>query len=722
MNINNSGSVPPYLFDENVTLLIMKSPLYRRLVGAALVLSTLAPSLQASQHASFSTPTEKHQQARQPNQIKIETVKQTIALHDKSGMETTISKPGAEYIKVYFSKIVLPEDAYVEVSDADGNEQYHYANAAIQRDQHGLMPAMSISDQTVTVRIVDPSEDFDPRLHGVVIDSYQTPEQPVFGATPSGAMASYTANTRINPACFKTNKHNQQERAQYHYSRPVALIHNNNRGTTGTAWRVGKPIEDKNGLRFLMLTNEHVVKTGNDANRLEVWFDFEHKHCNDQSYYGGRAKMPPLKLGVQKLLISRSGWDYDYHLFELRVPTKDIAKLKSYGYLGLDIESAERYQKIYVPQHGKDENVFLWPENIIKSIATEKRDGRACNIAESVRNGVGGIWHDCETTGGASGSPLIRGDTHTVVGLNNSLTLPPFSSEILGYGASMRDIWKDIAPYFDHKIPESYAFPEFVTEITPEPIVEVVKPEPIIEIVKPEPIIEVVEPEPIVEIIKPEPIVVVVKPETVVEIVTPEPIVEVKPEPIVEVVTPEPSIQNYKNRTKYAMGDIVLQNGVLYQCKQPSVCGSPPFAPGKALSGRAWNVYTAADDKTITPVTTHPAYQMWSTYAMGATVLHNGKAYQCKEPRLCGSPPYAPGKALAHRAWSDVSTTGENTTSAQPVYENFKMRTKYVLDDTVQHNGNLYQCKQPRLCGSPPYAPGKALSSRAWTMSGSVGK
>ncbi|MGS0744145.1 trypsin-like serine peptidase, partial [Glaciimonas sp. GG7] len=421
-------------------------------------------------------------QARKAQQIKIDVAKSGIALQDQKAMRTILTSPNAQYIKVYFSAFSLPDGAYVELSHPVSGERYRYTNDTVRRDLQGLMPAMSVSGETVVLEIVDPSGSFDSAQHSVVIDQYHTTTQSVVMRAPPDATAEHVPNLRIRPACFNDDKDDLEKQAIYHYSRPIALVNNYNPneqgyGSYGSAWRVGEPMKDENGgLRFLMFTNHHVFKDSHDDSKVEVWFDHEHINCKHdlRRPHLDRGKAP-VKFAAKKKLRSNSGRDLDYQLFELQVSPEDVAKLKSFGYLGLDITTATEGQGIYIPQHGTDPNVgYENDEVVLKTIATITPDGESCKLDYVFETIEENIRYSCPTSGATSGSPVTNSDTHTVVGLHNGGYTPDDGSLKINFAAMMQYIWREVAPDFGSVVPVSYPIIDTVIDdsVEPEPIID----------------------------------------------------------------------------------------------------------------------------------------------------------------------------------------------------------------------------------------------------------
>lgn len=104
----------------------------------------------------------------------------------------------------------------------------------------------------------------------------------------------------------------------------------------------------------------------------------------------------------------------------------------------------------------------------------------------------------------------------------------------------------------------------------------------------------------------------------------------------------------------YALGDVVVVNGVAYLCRaSPEACGMPGFEPG---TGRAWDQVWAV---VVCPsACAGPAYRPGRSYAAHEWVVVDGIAYRCKSgvaSNWCGSPNYEPGTGFAWRdAWEVI--------------------------------------------------------------------
>ena len=92
-----------------------------------------------------------------------------------------INVPGASFIKLHFSHFNLPEGIEVEITNPDGSEMWLYAHderreitvdADIGDDGVNSFSAMSVTGDTVIVRLTGDLSLFDPSEHRLEIDSW----------------------------------------------------------------------------------------------------------------------------------------------------------------------------------------------------------------------------------------------------------------------------------------------------------------------------------------------------------------------------------------------------------------------------------------------------------------------------------------------------------------------------------------------------------------------
>ena len=304
----------------------------------------------------------------------------------------TLRYPGADYVKLHFSRVELAPGDRVTVSDATGQESYSYTEQEL-RDAAGW--AMSISGDTAVVGTR--TERADPlgvrsRLAGLglTVDKAarglsrsesggRGPEESVCGRSDEKADA----------ICYKSSNP-----VAYVNARPVARILINGIELC-TAFRVGP------GNR--MLTNHHCLSSTGDVRRTEIWFNYECARC------GGADPLRPTKVWGDELLAT--GITLDYSLFSVR----DFDTVSPFGFLRLDARAPVRGEELYIPQHPRGEPTTIAMED------PGERSGN-CAVSNPAYDGYGrdtDTSYYCDTDGGSSGSPVISRDSNRVIALHH---------------------------------------------------------------------------------------------------------------------------------------------------------------------------------------------------------------------------------------------------------------------------------------------------------------
>lgn len=330
--------------------------------------------------------------------------------------------PGADYVKVRFSRLaVLPGDE-VTVSDPDGVEVHSYradprvlkvpGDSPTTRDESGGIWAMSVAGDTAVVTLRSRAESLTERggelagragdvvgdlsSYGVEIDRVArgfTPGEGSRGddqpAGPGSEESVCGRDDKKDAVCYKSD-----HPAEFDNSHPVARLLIDGRSLC-TAWRIGP--------NNRLLTNNHCIDRTFQARDTEVWFNYQCTACGDR-----RVKRPTKVVGADVLATERR---LDYTLFTVR----DFDAIRDFGHLTLDNRKAQRGEEVYIPQH---------PGGSPKKIAMESdRDSRgACRIDSPAYDGNfsgSDASYYCDTEAGSSGSPVLSRRTHKVIALHH---------------------------------------------------------------------------------------------------------------------------------------------------------------------------------------------------------------------------------------------------------------------------------------------------------------
>ena len=349
--------------------------------------------------------------------------------------EFTIDTLDATFVKVHFDYFNLPKGLSVEVSDPKRREVYRYGNR--QRDdftvdramgQNGTtgFSAMSISGPTAIVRLVGVAREPWTRAHGVrvsrILEGY--PEDMLAAVQPETLGGAGTLATCVNDkrsaVCYATT-----DPVAYDRSRPVARLVLA-RGSNCTAWRVGPNNH--------MFTNQHCIRTADEAASAEVWFNYQATTC------GGTTAGTVVKVSGASLLKTHGA--YDFALFTVN----NFASIAQFGYLGLDVRTPVQNEEIDIAQH---------PGARLKELAvvSDHVGGGRCIIDEPLHDNLWGTLSDtayrCDTEGGSSGSPVLARATNKVLALHHVTY-----GSCLNGGVQFAYIWPEVSSFFGGVVPD----------------------------------------------------------------------------------------------------------------------------------------------------------------------------------------------------------------------------------------------------------------------------
>ena len=294
--------------------------------------------------------------------------------------EVTIEEPGATFIKLHFKKLKLKPGAYITVSSADGSESYRYPENTKNRVYKEKNEwAFTIESSSVVVRL------HASKLPGNVvrIDKWAVGVEPLSDNNNKSTCGSSDDYRRA--ACYESSNPTIYQRSEA-VARLVIVKGN---GTfTCTAWRVG-PRNDT------MITNNHCIGNQNHTSNTEVRFRHQHRSCS------GDQQRNQVRVRANQMLVTNGSTDMT--LFTINNPDR----VSQFGYLELENRNLNSGETVYIPQH---------PSGWAKRIAVQNA-GQDCRItSHSGKN----AYHNCDTQGGSSGSPIISRSSHRVIALHNA--------------------------------------------------------------------------------------------------------------------------------------------------------------------------------------------------------------------------------------------------------------------------------------------------------------
>lgn len=303
---------------------------------------------------------------------------QSWSAHLISGKATTVSHPGAWYVKVHLTKVT--PGAEVTVAHPNGSEVYRYTAAggdSASPDATGFW-AMSITGDTAVVSVTGSgSASIDKITRGF------TPAE--FAARPQPMSVCGTNDWR-DVVCFRTSN-----ATEYGRTRPVARLLINGRSLC-TGWRVGP--------NNRMLTNNHCFTS---PAGIEAWFNYDCTTC------GGTVAAATTKVTAAQVL--RTNAALDYTLFTVN----NFSTISSFGFIELDTRRPTVGEQMYIVQH---------PGGQMKKLGlrdTSTTTGFCQVRAVGVNGSSAGadISYMCDTIGGSSGSVVLSRVTHRAIALHH---------------------------------------------------------------------------------------------------------------------------------------------------------------------------------------------------------------------------------------------------------------------------------------------------------------
>jgi lysyl endopeptidase len=328
----------------------------------------------------------------------------------------TFRYPGADYVKVHFTRLALLPGDYLTIAKPDGSESHRYDGKLLEGlgdTVNGLLGesagkwAMSVTGDTAVVRLHLADDLLG--LRGSLAEMGVTVDRVARGFTPAERAAKRKADDqrkrelahngreesvcggddKADAVCYKTT-----DPVMYRRSKAVARLLIN--GTElCTAWRVGPDNR--------LMTNHHCFTTSAEAAETEVWFNYQCAKC------GGYGVFRPTKVWAAQVIATDQRLDYT--LFSV----DDFAAIQQYGFLQLDVRAPAKGEQLYIPQNPAGE-----PTMIAASSGTDRQGN--CQVVDPAYDGYDtdtDASYYCDTEGGSSGSPVLSRVTDRVIALHH---------------------------------------------------------------------------------------------------------------------------------------------------------------------------------------------------------------------------------------------------------------------------------------------------------------
>ncbi|TBL69351.1 trypsin-like serine peptidase [Hafnia alvei] len=287
-----------------------------------------------------------------------------------------------ESIQFHFSKISLPNEAYIEIITINTNEVHLYGKNDL-RFFNGVysLTTKIMNSNSIRINIIYPyssmpsssDEVFLSHISGFLVSNDQFTKDVVGGK-----------DERVPTICFKSSEND------YPYVAGLATAKVYNRVGSGTAWLYGEG--------NYLLTNEHVIGSEEDLSVVE--FNYMADECIDAGVSHNRLQ---IKCGY---FIFKGS--VDYVVFSLDKFEYENAKiLDIFGGLSIEENQMVIDENIFIPQHSGG-----YPQ-----VVSYKKHDAQCKLLNASKDAY---VYNCDTGDGASGSPVISDRLQKVVGIHKA--------------------------------------------------------------------------------------------------------------------------------------------------------------------------------------------------------------------------------------------------------------------------------------------------------------
>ena len=296
-----------------------------------------------------------------------------------------IRHPGATYVTLHIERIGLAPGDHLALIDATGKEQARFTGLGPRGDGRNVWtPAVDGELLILELHAFGrggPDERFglsaDRYAHGFV-PLVQDPEETIESVCGD--------DNRRDAKCYQDTHPIEYERG-----RSVGRI------LVYGAWVCTGFLVSCEGH---VLTNSHCISTQDGVENSQIAMMYENSACDVLDPSTDRTLT-----GDQMI---KNWGPLDYILFTV---AEDASE---YGFLGFDPRLPDPGERIYMPAHH---------DGLMKrfGIESDGESGGVCRATESPWTwSSDDIMYYCDTTGGSSGSPLLSGVTHRVVGINHT--------------------------------------------------------------------------------------------------------------------------------------------------------------------------------------------------------------------------------------------------------------------------------------------------------------
>ncbi|MGQ4006346.1 trypsin-like peptidase domain-containing protein [Francisellaceae bacterium CB300] len=321
----------------------------------------------------------------------------------------TIEYNDVESMQLFFSDIILPKGAYIEISNSDRTKIFQYGFQDFKlntKNNKHQFTAPAIEGNNAIIKVIYTGSAKYSDNDRVVVESYSLKD--------SFKRAIFGNDERVPSICLKDTIND----GLYKRSRSVGVF----------SWRCSTWAFSPDNY---MLTNQHCARSESAISGGNVTFNYLSDKCSSKE-----TPSDSVTFKGGKMLTTGNGGYTDYTLYTIDDFDYINAKVK-YFFGGLHINETKTTigTPTYIPQHG---NGGIMPQKI--AYLDNRDPSGKCKVANNPREVK---YYTCDTQPGSSGSPVLSGEDHSVIALHYA------SGGSYNIGVSSDYLWNYISPYID---------------------------------------------------------------------------------------------------------------------------------------------------------------------------------------------------------------------------------------------------------------------------------
>ena len=328
----------------------------------------------------------------------------------------------AENVRAYFYTDNLPKGCVIQVTSKISKECYSYT-----AKNKGNWYSMALNGNEISISVYLPTQriESNTRLNLISIDYTCI-------STNIDTKGIIGEDARKNSVCYKNSNPDI-----FQHALSTMMIRANSYGS-GSLIGTGNHV----------LTNSHVIWDQEVASRSVCWFNYYLPECEDSTTQSKMSQ--PIKLKAETLFLagvsSSSTDDSLFSLDEFDFKYSNVKRL--FGGLELQEENPQVGEPVYLPQ-------YVWRESLVSVVQGLESDSPNCIITK-VYDPEERIYYNCDTVGGASGSPVISRNSNKIVALHHQMF-----DEFANRGIAPVILWRDLSPFIQdtNKAVEGVPYP-----------------------------------------------------------------------------------------------------------------------------------------------------------------------------------------------------------------------------------------------------------------------